>query len=92
MAVQDITTRGIIGVGLLFQGLQDAAEHCSYDLIPVALQAAQKAVDREVVFWYSIGDGDLDFEVIYWATPLDFVVDIMEGCSLFFSPLSNAIA
>jgi hypothetical protein len=41
--------------------------------------------------WYLIGDGDLDFEVVHWATPPSVVVNIMEGCSPSFLPLSNAI-
>jgi len=91
MAVQDITTRRIIGLGLLFQGFQDPAEDGPHDFIPVVLQSTEKTVDREVVFWYLIGDGDLDFEVVHWATPPSVVVNIMEGCSPFFSSLSNAI-
>jgi hypothetical protein len=48
------------------------------------LQSTEKTVEREVVFWYLIGDGDLDFEVVHWATPPRFLVEIEVRCSPFF--------
>jgi len=77
--------------GLPLQSRQDHAEDGPHDFVPVALQPAQKAVEREVLFWYPVGDGDLDFEVVHWATsPIEDWCSL-GGCSLFFSPMSNAI-
>ena len=54
------------------------------DVVPVVLQSTEKTVEREVVFWYLIGDGDLDFEVVHWATPPRFLVKLEVRCSPFF--------
>jgi len=89
--VADAAAPAVFFFGLLLQGLEKRDEEVPHDLVTVALEPAQKAVEREIALWYLIGDGDLDFEVVHWATPPSVVVNIMEGCSPSFLPLSNAI-
>ena len=89
--VADASARAVFFFGLLLQGLEKRDKEVPHDLVTVALEPTKQAIELEIVFWYLIGDGDLDFEVVHWATPPSVVVNIMEGCSPSFLPLSNAI-
>jgi hypothetical protein len=74
----------IVFPGLHLEDFKDIHCNRSHDRILVKRQASQKAIECKVDFWYFIGDGDLDFEVVHWATPLEFVVVFSVGCSPFF--------
>ena len=51
----------------------------------------KRTLSVRLFFWYLVGDGDLDFEVVHWAPPPSVVENIIEGCSPSFFSLSNVI-
>jgi len=77
--------------GILLQCHEHRRQDGPHDRVPVALEPAKKAVERKPSFWYFVGDGDLDFEVVHWATPPRTFVGIEVGCSPFFISWSIAI-
>ena len=54
----------------------------------IQLARKKQILILEIALRYLIGDGDLDFEVVHWATPPSVVVNIMEGCSPFFNDMA----
>jgi hypothetical protein len=90
MAIPDESARETFQ-GLLLHSRQNRPQDGPHDLIPVALQAAQQAVERKVLFWYLVSEGDLDFEVFHGATPPVENACSLEGCSPSFLTMSNAI-
>jgi len=86
MAVPDILLGWIIFLQFFLESLKYLLHDGSHDRVPVAVKPPQKTIECEVDFWYLVGDGDLDFEVVHWATPPDVLIDIKDGCSPFFMP------
>jgi len=89
--VADAAVSGVFLLGLLLQGLQKRDQEVPHDLVTVPIEPPQQAIEREIVFWYPVGEGDLDFEVVHRAAPPRGFESLLEGCSPSFLPLSNAI-